>query len=99
MVTAKEDTISLIRTLERQLCRIEWVHTIAAYRVLQRSVIGGSIPDMTAKVPSHTSYKTMKTPCQPGEPIALKNKVYIYKHICPENKQFLWNLMLKCKEA
>lgn len=61
MVTAKEDTISLIRTLERQLCRIEWAHMIAAYRVLQRSVIGGSIPDMTANVPSHNSYKTKKT--------------------------------------
>lgn len=38
-----------------------WAHTIAAYRVLQRSVIGGSIPDLTAKVPLHTSYKTKKT--------------------------------------
>jgi archaellum component FlaC len=103
--TPKEDTLSLVKDVGAAIgLQTEDEHVMAAHRVPSYNTrrepgIVVQFQNRLLRDKWLSSFKTKKTlTANEVNPLLPSNRVYINEHLCPENKQFLSQLKLKCKE-
>lgn len=103
--TPKEDSLSLVKDIGKAIGQpvdqdhVLAVHRVPSYNTKRDPPLIVQFRDRLVRDKWLSTFKSKKTlMANEVHPTFPKNRVYINEHLCPENKQFLGKLKMKCRE-